>query len=256
MSPANKDTLKPSLSEKFEGIIWKIETDDRHPLIVVESRDVSSHTAFFSAFNFKSHQCYFKNITVEDSWNWGIDRVSSQVIYLHGYQSPESPEHKGIIAINLNGEVEWQNFTRTLYAVAEEGLIVYNPAVQPRFPELVSPQSGALLQSSVTHYNPVHRHIITPDYINIAHLPADIDRTTIEGPVLYARFKQKDCYAFHVRGSLGYSQKLYIYHQGKMLHEEFLTVDIQKINPEAFFIEHEHLFCIKDNKRIIVSYLL
>lgn len=256
MSSENKYTLKPSLSEKFKGIIWKIETDDIRPVVAIETRDTESHTTAISAFDFSAGKCLFRQTVVEDSWNWGLDRVTNGLIFLHGYVAEKNPEHKGIIALNKSGEIEWQLFNKTLYTVAEEGLVAYNPAMHPRFLELISPQTGLVLKPSIKDYVPVQRDIIVPD------VPADISLhkhllpSGITGPLFYAAFNGKKCYSFHVQEGTNFLQKLVIYQDDTLLLDEILAHSIQKLNPEAFFIQHNHLFCIQDNKQKFVSYLL
>ncbi len=256
MSSANKYTLKPSLSEKFKGIIWKIETDEKQTVVAIETRDVENHTATFSAFDFRTGECFFREISVEDSWNWGIDRVTGGLVFLHGYLMEKSPEHKGIIALNRKGEAQWQHFNKTLYTVSEEGLIAYNPSIQPRFHELLSPLNGSVQQYPVKDYKPVSRDIIIPDITDDIPLNRHLLPQNISGPVLYSMFNKKKFFSFHVKTGEGYTQKLLVYKGDTLILDEILALNIQKFNPEAFFIQHNHLFCICDNKQKFVSYLV
>ena len=66
----DKYTLKPSLSETFKGIIWKVETDDDGPVVAIETRNIADRQASYSAFNYKTGECLFKEISVEESWSW------------------------------------------------------------------------------------------------------------------------------------------------------------------------------------------
>ncbi|MGX5689609.1 DUF4905 domain-containing protein [Arcticibacter tournemirensis] len=256
MSSTNKYTVKLTLCEKFKGIIWKVETDYKLNIVAIETRDAESHTTAISAFDFSTGRCLFKELQVEDSWNWGLDRVTSGIIFVHGYISEKSPEHKGIIALNELGEVAWQHYNKTLYTIAEEGLIAYNPSVQPRMLELLSPQNGQMIKYGIKEYNSVHRDIIVPVVVNQDALPDKSLAENIAGPILFAQFKGKDIFSFHMVNGNTFSQKLVVYEHDNIILNEFLAINIQKFNPEAFFIEHNHLFCIRNNKQEFVSYLV
>lgn len=248
-----KYTLKPSLRQKFDGIIWKIETDDKLNIVAVEVRDADKHIAAFSAFDYASGKTLFKDITVADSWNWGLDRVSDGIVLLHGYMSEQTPEHKGMIAINGEGKTIWQHYNKTLHDVSPSGLITFNPSVQPLTFELTSSADGSTLQYGIEKPVPVSRDIILPD---ISTRQADSLPKNVAGPVLSCGLNGKTFFSFHLHQDNLFSQKLIITEGDKVILDEFLERDIQKINPEAFFIQHNHLFCIRNKKQEFVSYLV
>lgn len=256
MSSEIKYTLKQTLSEKFGGIIWKIETDNKEPIIAVETRYLETHTAVFSAFNFVTGESLFRELHIEGNWNRGLDRITKGIIFLHGYTAASGPEHKGITALSLKGQILWEQFNKTLYDVSEEGLVVYNPLLQPRSFQLLDPFTGETLQPQMKIFDPVKRNIVAPEFIHGEQLASLYPYETISGPISHASFKGKHCYSFHLKNGSTYTQKLVVYQENTKMHDEILEEDIQKLNPEAFFIEHDHLFCIRNKKQEIVSYLL
>ena len=130
--------LIQTLSATFKGIIWRVETDDKHPVVAIESRDIANRNTCFSAFNYQTGECLFNEITVPESWFWSLDRVSNATILLHSFVNEGSPEHKGIVAINSAGDIIWQHYNKTLYDVANNGIITYDPKIQPRILDPVS----------------------------------------------------------------------------------------------------------------------
>ncbi|WP_374164770.1 DUF4905 domain-containing protein [Arcticibacter sp. MXS-1] len=253
-SPSN--SIKPSLREKFEGVIWKVETDAMLPLVAIEARDPQTHTAYFSAFDFNSGRPLFEKFRLEDSWNWGLDAIHKGVTLLHGYVSDQSPEHKGIVAVDQTGEVIWQQFNKALYTVASEGLVVYNPSIQPRMFELIDIESGALLSSNTKDFKYPDRQITVPEIQGADIIPPKFRPANLTGPVLHARIGYREFYAFHTVQNNVYTQKLLITDRNGLLLEDFLERDIQKLQPEAFFIQHNHLFCIRNKKQEFVAYLV
>src|SRR5690606_3536624 len=149
MSSAAKYTLKPILTEKFGGIIWKVEMDDTVRQIAVESRDAGSRVVSFSVFNYQTGATLLQELRTESNWGWSLDRLFQDTLFLHGYISDTSPEHKGICAIDVHtGAVKWQNFPLTLENITAEGLTVYNPLLQPRRLQIVSPHTGSIINSA------------------------------------------------------------------------------------------------------------
>ena len=256
MSVIDKYTLKPALAETFGGIIWKIEIDGNSPIVAIESRNVAERQSFYSAFNYATGQTLFKEITVENSWFWSIDRVHDGIVFLHSYVHESQPEHKGIIALDSTGEVKWQSFNVTLYDISTEGIIVYNPKIQPRTLEMRAFEDGAPIPYKTGNYQPVARNITLPNIVEKPDHLQNLLPDTLTGPVFYTQFKNKDIVAFHSKAGNFYRQQLVVYQDGKVVLEDILARDIQKLNPEAFFIEREQLFYIRNNKQEFVSYLV
>lgn len=244
------------MSETFSGIIWKVETDDAASIVAIESRDVSNRTTGFSAFDYVSGKTLFKEIAIEDGWFWSLDRVHAGMIFLHSYLNENSPEHKGIIAINSHGDIVWQQFHKTLHDVSEQGLIVYNPKINPKLFELVSPLSGETLGGRAAEYSTIFREISVPEIISNSPELNDLLPVNIFGPVLHYKMKDIDILAYHIKIENLYTQQISLYQGKTLVLQDNLATGIQKLNPEAFFIQHNYLFYIRSSKQEFVSYLV
>ncbi|WP_407431077.1 DUF4905 domain-containing protein [Arcticibacter sp.] len=257
MSSTTKYTLKPSLRANFKGIIWKVETDAANRIIAVETRNSENRTASYSAFNFETGRTLFKEVTVQDSWHWGLDMACHSLVYLHSYVNEKTPEHKAIIALDTSGSIAWQIYNRTLDSAIAEGLVVYNPTVQQKQYELLNPVSGIIEKSNISSFIPLGRNIYFPEITTDQDLLKSIEEIgTPVGPVSYLVHNGKECVSFHAAENSILSQYLVIRTNGIVIHEEILEHNIQKLNPEPFYIEQDHLFCIRNNKAEIVAYLV
>lgn len=256
MTASYKFKFNPTLSEMFKGIIWRVETDDHSTIVAIESRDVSNRTTYFSAFDYVSGEAFFKEITVQEGWFWSLDRVHSGMIYLHSYVNESSPEHKGIIALNSSGEIAWQHFHKTLHEISDSGLIVYNPKIQPKIFELISAETGEVLSTKISGDTPLQRDIVIPEILEDSRQFSHLLPGNTYGPVFYLEINRKIILAFHTQKENFYTQQLAVYQDGTPLMQDILAADIQKLNPEAFFIQHNHLFYIRGNKQEFVSYLV
>jgi hypothetical protein len=256
MSSMDKYTLKPSLSETFTSIIWKIETDDTESVVAIETRNSSDRISHYSAYNYATGKCLFKEVTVEDSWHWSLDRVHQGIVFLHSYVHESHPEHKGIIALNHEGNIAWQQFNKTLYDVTDKGLMIYNPKIQPKNFELIATADGSPVPGNAKEFTPVQRNIIVPDILSdVAFVKHLLPENFVE-PIFYKKFNDKVILVYHVRNGNLFSQQLAVYQDGSLVLQDNLASDIQKLNPEAFFIERNHMFCIRSNKQQFVSYLV
>lgn len=248
--------MKLTLSAKFEGIIWKVETDYLHAIIAVETRDIANRKTYFSAFNYESGELLFKEISVEDSWFWTIDCVYDGVILLHSYVNEGSPERKGIVALNSNGDIAWQFFHKTRLTVSSEGIIVYDSKIQPRRLELISAVDGTEIRSNLTDYQALERAILVPAQVDISNNIRNLFPENIVGPIYHREVAGKDLFVFHTQHENLFNQQITVVQHGKVILTDIMAGNIQKLNPEAFFIQQNHLFFIKNEKRELVSYSL
>lgn len=255
MSTVDKYTLKPSLTEKFEGIIWKIETDDKEPVIAIETRNIADRKTYYSAFNYLTGDCLFKEITVEDSWLWGLDRVHNGFVFLHSFINDNSPEHSGIIALDTTGEIAWTHYNKTLEDITDQGLLVYNPKIQPKTFNLISAEDGHNLAGNTSSAS-LFQEVILPDmHINAANFEYAFPHN-INVPFFHKHYNHKDIFVYHSQNQNLFTQQLVVYQANSILFKDILAADIQKMNPEAFFIQRSHLFYIRNNKQEFVSYLV
>jgi len=254
MFSSTRPSFNNSLAETFNGIIWKIETDPKSQIIAIESRNISDRTTRFSAFNFATGECLFREAAVEDSWFWSLDKVYEGLIFLHSYVNESSPEHKGVIALNKRGNIEWQQHNITLYDILNEGLLVYNPRIQPRTFELLLHNTGKSIGKPQHEFNRITREILVPEIIDdLSEFNDFLPQNTV-GPVFYLQHNQKDILAFHTATEKIFNQQLLVLQDKTVILKDFLARDIQKLNPEAFFIDQAYLFYIRNNKSEIVSY--
>lgn len=254
--PGFQDKLRPSLNAKFRAVIWKIEVDETEPVIALETRDKEGRTAAFSTFNYESGQCYFRDKSLEDSWLWSLDKVHQHSLYLHGYKTESSPEHRGIIALDVKtGEIKWQRFDYALRYISDQGLVVCNSLIELPEPQVISPETGQLI-NDILPGTGIKQHISFPEiYNDLLSLPGFIPENAV-GPLLHLKHKDKNCWSFHIKNSEGYIQKLIISRNNEIILSDNLASGIQKLNPEAFFIHKSSLFFIRGNNCEIVSYLL
>ncbi len=248
----NINTLTPSLSEKFCGLIWKVKVY-RSGLIAIETRNTEQKQVSFSAFSFITGEMYFKEKSYDESWNLSLAFAGSGNLVLTGYEHAGSPESKGILSVSTkDGSIIWQRFNISLNSVKEGGLQVYDPRLQPRKYYWIDHSTAAIMEAPL---NDIETPIIFPGIDNSFIIPAFVECGVLAGELSVLCYSDKVIVSFHEVYNGQLKQRLVVYQGDKILIDDILISGIQKLQPEAFFIQQNHLFYIR-NKEEILAYLV
>ena len=249
----NNNTLQPSLSERFSGMIWKVKVHTSG-VIAIETRKTDPKQVLFSAFNFITGQTYFKEHVYEESWNLSLAFAGGKNLVLNAYEHAETPESKGILSINIeDGSVIWQKFNISLNQAKDAGLQVYDSRFQPRkyyWIDHLTAEDIALPIEGASY-----PRIIFPETNRPFTIPSFIDHGAVAGELSTLRYSDKVFLSFHEVENDYLKQRLIVYQGDRVLMDDILISGIQKLQPEAFFIQQNHLFYIR-NKGEIITYLI
>lgn len=249
-----KDTLKPTLSEKVKGIVWKILVNEKKHLAAVESRDADNKQVCFSVFDYNTGSAFFKNLVLRERWNLNIAHLDGDLLLLKVFPDEGNPVSKGIIAINCKtGLVEWEKYNIAYQHAWQEGIEVVNPLLLPRKPYLLDIKTGD--EITADQWSAETSSVLLPEPCDQTVIPEWLKHGEIAGHVLYLEANGKNFLAFHEKTTKKIRLRLVVYQQFTVLIDVILQEDIQKLLPEAFFMVQNHLFCIRGNNTL-VSYLL
>jgi len=251
----NTNKLKLILSEKLDGIIWKIELNQNHGLIAIESRTISSRKTSFSVFNYKTGIILLKEKSFQESWNLNLAFITENALIITANYQEGSPESKGIISINIHDtEVLWEHYNLSLHKVNDLGLQVFDPRINPRRLSWINHLNGENL-TEVNHFESVNQSLLFPDLTNEFTFPDFILKEEIVGDISVLHLRNQKIISFHEKINKNIHQRLLVYQDSSILLDEILIRDIQKLQPESFFMQNNHLFYVR-NKNEIVSYLV
>lgn len=250
-----KNTLKRTVSEIFTGLIWKIKINKETGLLAIETRNSELKQVAFSVLNFHNGKIHFKENTYQESWNLSLEYLGKENLIIKAYENPNTPESKGIISVNLSdGSVIWQKFNISLNQVHEAGLQVYDTRILPRkylwLDHLTSSPVDPPAQS-LPDSNSIR--LAEPD--NSFKLPVFIKHQELVGEFFTLSHKDLYIVSFHELTGDFMQQRLIVYQGDSILLDDILISGIQKLQPEAFFMQQDHLFYIR-NKQEIISYLV
>ncbi|RKR84392.1 uncharacterized protein DUF4905 [Mucilaginibacter gracilis] len=241
--------LKTYIQQLFSGQIWKMEIDASRQLLYIETRNTQSRTVRFSAFDMLLGKANFIDFALDEQWLAGIEGSFNGVLFLHGYQSAQSPVHKGITAINgNNGQVLWSNYTYAIHHISTGGPVAYNTQVQPQKLFILDAQNGAILRP----FNEFTDADINPD-IQFPHgiqtLADDIKpyiSGDLRGNIDYMEYNSFRIVSLHSLIKTDLSQTLLIMQGNNLVYEDLLIDGIQKLQPEAFIMHQNRLIYIKN----------
>lgn len=116
--------MKPAWTFAPGGAIWRV-----HPAvagrIVGEERDLEQRRVTFFALDFPSGAPAWKGLGVDEPWWTGIERVEGELLFIHGFVSPDLPMHRGITVVDVpGGAILWSNPLWTLDTVAGDRVTV------------------------------------------------------------------------------------------------------------------------------------
>jgi hypothetical protein len=99
------------------GTVWRV-----HPAVngrlVGELRDTENRRVSFFAIAFPEGKPLWEGFTVDEQWWNGIDRVEGDLLFIHGFVSPDMPMHRGITVVDIpTGKQLWSQPLWTLDVV-------------------------------------------------------------------------------------------------------------------------------------------
>ncbi len=243
--------FKPVINYCFSGLIWKLEVDVANELLFAETRNAEDHTAAFSSFSLKTGENFFAEMISEEKWLTGMEGGRCEMLFLHGYKSPQSPEHKAVIALNaFSGKQVWADYNFSAEAFTTAGLLITDQRFQTKKTVLLDYQTGKLLPKPVD---------LADDYQQIQNplmllLPpqnlADLVPETIIGEISCLNYKSYLIISLHTQKNGVLLQQLFIIENNIIVYQDLLNEQIQKLQPEAFIVVNNHLIYLK-NKMIL-----
>lgn len=101
--------LSQTLKHHFEGIVWKIVTNEKQDFLAIEVRNTEERSTYFFVLNIEKSVFVAQNLSISEPWWVGIESVSEYFLYLHLYDTQMYAQHKDIICVSLSNKEK--NFT-------------------------------------------------------------------------------------------------------------------------------------------------
>jgi hypothetical protein len=244
--------LLPFINQQFSGVIWRMEIDSLTDTIFLEIRSADKQVSF-SSISLTTGLTNFTGYTTPERWLTGMEAAYDGILLLHNYQSENTPTHKGITAINANGEVSWSNYTYAFDHISINGPILFNIQLQPKKLFLVDVNTGAMLrQFEQTIDTEVENYIIAPQITTLDQPHGPLPATPYGNIIHYVDHNNFRIVSLHTLKAGLLQQHLYILNGANPIYEDLLSADIQKMQPESFILYKNSLIYIKNKSELRV----
>jgi outer membrane protein assembly factor BamB len=101
--------IKPAWQYETDGQLWRMLFSDSGR-IVGEDRDEEKKEVTFFCLDEVSGKVLWNHVSLSEHWWIGIETLYDGIVYLHEYVKPDLPQHKGIIALEIeSGTILWRN---------------------------------------------------------------------------------------------------------------------------------------------------
>ncbi|MCX6133415.1 MAG: DUF4905 domain-containing protein [Ignavibacteriales bacterium] len=265
--------LSPEWSYTASGIVWRLLFTARGR-IVGESRDQEKKTASFFCLDEESGRCLWQDLRVDEAWWVGMEGVQEDTLLLHGFSSPDMPEHRGIRAYDVEtGNLLWRNDEATCWFGTGARLFAYRDLFERRVGYEIDLRSGEVKTTYDQSLQELHeiRRRAAADYVPEVTLPEILNEESAEpSTVAFVKrvtkgkdvagniefIQQDDVIAFnyHVRAQAAKTQPpvfenhLFVYElsRDKRVFSEIIGRALKAQVPDAFFLRKGKLFYIKD----------
>lgn len=254
--------------------LWRLLISD-YDKIIIESRDVSSKEVFFDCYDLNSTKTVFKNFQLEEKYWLGIESVYKDIIYFHRFPKPDMPQHKEIIAVDINSQNNlWNNSTLTFHFVAEDIVYAYTQGFEDRDYFALNYLSGEIIENIGPDYEKINslrseldksekwNNYYYPEKLNqnsdsaiLSMVESKTHKYQIAGDIETIDFNNKFLFSFNylVKESI-YSNVFFALDKvsGKELLKIELNENVSSLFNDSFFIYKDFLFLLKEKSGLII----
>jgi hypothetical protein len=280
-SPFKNGKINPAWQFQTAGQLWRILFSDSGR-IVGEDRDEERKEVTFFCLDEPSGKVLWSGVGFQERWWIGIETTYDGFVYLHEYVKPDLPQHKKIIALDLeSGKLVWRNDELEPLFIA--GAKFY--AVRSSFEKRVLYELNASTGET-------ERESSEEEDFDLAHRRSDIGQQAFVFPEIFEaevehENERRDIIQSHCDFRKLVGSIEYIYHPGllffnyrertrssptdqpvlnnlfkvvntnknRVLHSEVLNENVSAPTPDSFFLKGAQLFYIKDKKRLVAFQL-
>lgn len=270
-----RPSLKSSWTFTPGDAIWRLYPV-RSGELVGESRNQDSKRVSFFALNAATGVPLWQNLTFDEPWWIGIEDVTEGVLLLHKFASPDMPQHKGIIAVDLRtGQKLWSNDEPTYWFAHKSSVYVHKMTFEKLLASELDAKSGRTIKDFDQDLEPSLFRIreealeANQDGLQFPEI-AELDRVDpriagivkqvlpsvgAHGPI---EFAQREAYLlmnFHVPSKEATGEKTLLDNHltivdtatGRTMYRDIVVRNSPAVVPDSFFIRNGTVYYIKDH---------
>lgn len=265
--------IKKYYDKYFKNQIWRLLISDSDRLII-ETRNPETKEAFFDCFDIKNKKLLFSNFQLEEKYYIGIETIHKEIIYFHKFPKPDLPNHKEIIAFDIDTQkILWINKDLTFLFPLEDKIYAFKQGFEERFFSALNYLTGELIEDLGNNYQKINSlraesekqknyncYIFPQRYFyennSIIHAidnyKTDLD---IIGEVEYAFYKNILLFTYHTQnktGGLSNNFTAIDLEKKKKILKEVLNVNTKSFMTDSFFVYKNFLILLREKNGIII----
>lgn len=270
-NPFQKESLSPAWEYRAEGLLWHVRLANRG-IVIGEERLPDKKQALFFGIRQDNGTVLWKRGLADSPWWIGVEAVHGDLLLLHGFASPDMPQHKGIFALDLStGEDRWSrpdarlvraDGEHILAVVAQhEGdrLVCLNPA-DGTTAEGTAVSSVAAEANEEPPQFPVPLDMLAAEQPDAgAHAARLLKRLAPSEPALGLRHGKYLVLHFHEQTGraetglplLNSVMQVVSMQSADPVLRILLDTNVNVRNPEAFFVQYGTLYCICERRTLV-----
>jgi hypothetical protein len=267
--------LKPTWAYTPGGTIWRVISAKGK--IVGEERDLEKKKAAYFCINQMTGEILWESVSLEEPWWIGIEAIHRDVLFLHKFTTPDLPEHRSVLAIDiLSGSVLWSNDEIAFMKASGDSMFGSVHSLEGRQVLELDYRNGAILRAWGNNEQVVIDAVEETADINGFELPRlvfdlEADGTPIEnvlknnlgnisiaGPVEVIESGDALIFGYHERvGADVYANRLNVLDlkSSEIVFHETLHANTGSVVPESFFVAGNSLLYIKERKTLTAIHL-
>jgi Domain of unknown function (DUF4905) len=267
------ESLKPDWEFKTDGIVWRLVPASPQ-LLVGEERDIQRKTVSFFCLDEKSGSPLWQKVAFGEEWWIGIEAVCGGVILLHKFARPDLPEHRGIIAVDLQcGRTLWSSPEYGFCAFRGASLYVTRTGPTGEGIQELDLRAGSFIKElkageqmppafaeGMPHGMafPTTVDLGQEDHGVVAQIRRSMPVQSLVGPVEVVEHDTLVIFSFHEHAGVdahNYARFNTLLHildrrSGAVVLREILDKEVAACVPDSFFVQEDFLFYVKDRRTI------
>ncbi|TDS17259.1 hypothetical protein [Sphingobacterium paludis] len=244
-------TIYKAFEKKFPYHIWKIVLDEDKKQIAVELRDMQSTQAYVCVLDFNG-QILLDDSPLDDK-EWTLDAIRHETLVLKKV-GDSLPIKEGIWLLDLHGETRYLSHQYTWLDTFSGHVKVRHRSIQSSFEEFIDIQTGKIVHAQ--NVDEGGRSTIKIPIPFVGKLPDHVQHIEHTDYVWLSRSGDKLLWTYHKKQGDLYQLNLCVTDASKLLYEQTLLQDMQKMIPQPYFQLGNQIFLMSYNKQEIVSYLV
>lgn len=271
---SKRGKLQAAWKYKADGILWRVVIPFAGRL-AGEARNAERKEVSFFCLNTASGKPLWQGVSFGEQWWMGIEAVEGLTIFLHKYANPSLPEHKCIVAVDVEtGKQMWVNEELKFVCAQESSVFASRSGVtDTQFVQLDARSGEVLREVSLAEVTRARQNlrdradIKTPlPLFDVAREDSELalllnehcDARLLEGPVEYVDHDRLLIFSYHERISSAQEEQLRLRNVLKIVDtvkkRKLLDVVIKEnaysVVPESFFVERNTLYYISERSTL------